>query len=90
MKLIFDYKFRFYTSKMNEICLHCRWLYFSSIIMSFRQGVDIVGIKPYTALCTNHAIERENLLKQIGHFRIHPLMLPSMSQRVELSEEYSS
>ena len=38
MKLIFDYKFRSYTSKMNEICLHCHWLYFSSITMSFGQG----------------------------------------------------
>ena len=38
MKLIFYYKFRFYTSKLNEICLHCHWLYFSSIIMSFGQG----------------------------------------------------
>ena len=37
MKLIFDYKFRFYTSKMNEICLHCHWLYFSSIILSYGQ-----------------------------------------------------
>ena len=35
MKLIFDYKFRFYTSKMNEICLYCHLLYFSSIILSF-------------------------------------------------------
>jgi hypothetical protein len=35
MKLIFDYKFRFYTSKMNEICLHCHLLYFFSIILSF-------------------------------------------------------
>jgi hypothetical protein len=33
----FYYKFRFYTSKLNEICLHCHWLYFSSII-SFGQG----------------------------------------------------
>ena len=33
------HQFRFYTSKMNEICLHCHWLYFSSIIMSFGQGV---------------------------------------------------
>ena len=24
---------------MNEICLYCHWLYFSSIIMSFGQGV---------------------------------------------------
>ena len=39
MKLIFDYKFRLYTSKLNEICLHCHWLYFSPIIMSFGQGV---------------------------------------------------
>ena len=39
MKLIFDYKFRFYTSKMNEICLHCHWLYFSSIILCFGQCV---------------------------------------------------
>ena len=31
MKLISDYTFRFHTSKMNEICLHCHWLYFSSI-----------------------------------------------------------
>ena len=38
MESIFDHKFRFYTSKMNEICLHCHWLYFSSIIMSFGQG----------------------------------------------------
>ena len=37
MKLIFDYKFRFYTSKMNEICLHCHLLYFSSIILRFGQ-----------------------------------------------------
>ena len=37
MKLIFDYKFRFYTSTMNEICLHCYWLYYSSIVLSFRQ-----------------------------------------------------
>ena len=35
MKLIFDYKFSFYTSKMNFY-----WLYFSSIIMSFGQGVS--------------------------------------------------
>ena len=28
MKLIFDSKFRFYTSRMNESCLHCHWLYF--------------------------------------------------------------
>ena len=35
MKSIFDYKFRFYTLKMNEICLHCHLLYFSSIILSF-------------------------------------------------------
>ena len=27
----------FYTSKMNEICLHCHLLYFSSIILSFGQ-----------------------------------------------------
>ena len=26
MKLISDYKFRFYTSRMNEFCLHCHWL----------------------------------------------------------------
>ena len=38
MKLIFDNIFRFYTSKMNEICLHCHWLYFSSITLSFGQG----------------------------------------------------
>ena len=25
---------------MNEICIHCHWLYFSSIIMSFRQGAN--------------------------------------------------
>ena len=31
MKLIFDYKFRFYTSKMNEIWLQCHLLYFSSL-----------------------------------------------------------
>ena len=37
MKLIFDYKFRFYTSKMNDICLHCHWLFFSSIILNFEQ-----------------------------------------------------
>jgi hypothetical protein len=28
MKLNLDYKFRFYTSRINEICLHCHWLYF--------------------------------------------------------------
>ena len=39
MKLISDYKFGFYTSKMNEICLHRHWLYFSSIILSFGQCV---------------------------------------------------
>ena len=38
MKFIFDYKFRFYKSKTNEICLHCHWLYFFSIIISFGQG----------------------------------------------------
>ena len=37
MELIFDYKFRFYLSKMNEICLHCHWLYLSSIILGFGQ-----------------------------------------------------
>ena len=38
MKLIFDYKFRFYLSKMNEICLHCHQLYLSLIIfMGFGQ-----------------------------------------------------
>jgi len=30
-----DYKFRFYTSRMNESCLHCHWLHFSSFILSF-------------------------------------------------------
>ena len=39
MKSIFDYKFRFYTSKLNEICLQCHLLYFSSIILSFGQCV---------------------------------------------------
>ena len=39
MKLIFDDKFRFYTSKMNEICLQCHLLYFSLIILSFGQCV---------------------------------------------------
>ena len=38
MKSIFDYKFKFYTSKMNEICLYYHWLYFSSMTMSFGQG----------------------------------------------------
>jgi hypothetical protein len=33
------YKFRFYTSKMNEICLHRLWLYFSSIILCFGQCI---------------------------------------------------
>ena len=37
MKLIFYYKFRFYTSRMIEICLYCHWLYFSSFILSFGQ-----------------------------------------------------
>ena len=37
MKLIFDYKFRFYSSKMNEICFNVHWLYFSSIILSLVQ-----------------------------------------------------
>ena len=35
MKLIFDFKFRFYNLKINEICLHCHLLYFSSIILIF-------------------------------------------------------
>ena len=39
MKSNFDHKFRFYASKINEICLHCHWLYFSSFILSFRQCV---------------------------------------------------
>ena len=39
MKLVFDNKFRFHTSKMNEICLHCHLLYFSSIILTFGQCV---------------------------------------------------
>ena len=34
-EITFDYKFRFYASKMNEICLHFHLLYFSSIILSF-------------------------------------------------------
>ena len=38
--LFFYYEFRFYTSKLNDICPHCHWLYFSSIILSFRQGVQ--------------------------------------------------
>ena len=49
MKLFFYYKFRFYTSKLNEICLHCHWLYFSSIIMSFGQG-DHPCLSYFTAL----------------------------------------
>ena len=32
-----DVQFRLYTSKMNEICLHCHLLDFSSIISSFGQ-----------------------------------------------------
>ena len=38
------YKFRFYTSKLNEIRLHCHWLYFSSIIMSFGQGAFVLDV----------------------------------------------
>ena len=38
MKLIFDYKFRFYTSKMNEIFLYYHWLYFSSFILCLGQS----------------------------------------------------
>ena len=33
MKSFFENKFRFYTPKMNRICLHCHWLYFSSILL---------------------------------------------------------
>ena len=36
MKLIFDYKFRFYKSKMNEICLYCHLLYFFFNHIEFR------------------------------------------------------
>ena len=28
---IFDYKFRLYTSRINEFCPHCHWLYFIHI-----------------------------------------------------------
>ena len=42
MKLNFDYKFRFYKSKINEICLHCHLLYFYSIILSFEQCATFV------------------------------------------------
>ena len=34
MKLISDYKFRFYTSRIIEFCLQCHWFYFSSFILS--------------------------------------------------------
>ena len=47
MKLIFDYKFRFHTSKMNEICLHCHLLYFSSIVLSFGQCVPCVHVTKF-------------------------------------------
>ena len=52
MKLFFYYKFRFYTSKLNEICLHCHRLYFSSIIMSFGQGESpILRLATYFESC---------------------------------------
>jgi hypothetical protein len=42
MKLIFDYKFRFFRffiSNINQICFHFHCLFFSSIILSFKQCV---------------------------------------------------
>ena len=48
MKLIFDYKFRFYTSK---ICLHCHLLYFSSIILNFGHcDPSLVHIKTHITI----------------------------------------
>ena len=37
MKLIFGDEFKFYTSSMYEICLHCHWLSFSSFKLNFGQ-----------------------------------------------------
>ena len=45
------YIFRFYTSKINEICLHCHWLYFSSIILSFGQ-CNVGSQNIYDLQCT--------------------------------------
>ena len=55
-EIIFVYKFRFYTSKMNEICLHCHWLYFSSITMSFGQGEKICFTIERNVFCFNLVI----------------------------------
>ena len=60
----FDYKLRFYISKMNEICLRCHWFYFSSIILSFGQCAlprfDLVSL-------TSHENSNHCYMRMIKH-----------------------
>ena len=71
MKLIFDYKFRFYTSKMNEICLHCHWLYFSSIILSFGQ---CAGDKVWLIHLLSSVINLGTVISRILYSFLYPII----------------
>ena len=84
MKFIFDYKFRFYTSKMNEICLHCHWLYFSSIIMSFGQGVHIVSYNLGHFFFSNSRI---HILPNYGQTNSKTAIVHSVSNTVWPSQD---
>ena len=49
-EIIFCHKFTFYTSSIYEICLHCHWLGFSSIILNFEQCERDLGVHYYYKL----------------------------------------
>ena len=68
-------KFRFYTSRMNEFCLHCHWLYFFPFILSFGQCVmsvrhlfiKMLGIE---SIHSKVAINHSALFTASDNFRI--------------------
>ena len=39
------------SEKMNEICLHCHWLYFSSIVLGFGQCDMLKYLVGFLTLC---------------------------------------
>ena len=81
MKLIFVDEFIFYTSSMYEIYLHCHWLGFSSIILSFEQSVKASASASATSSSSflNHNAYKEKLVKlSLLAFINHVVLTPSV------------
>ena len=83
---------------MNEICLHCHWLYFSSIILSFEQCVKGYATSEListhcvlTSLQQNQsAVAQAHQAHQASSAPPAPQLLPERIQAAVSLAEYKS